>query len=79
MENFRVARRRLRFGMLPAGRQSTNSIDSTILCRPRRAGARKRSLSEKDGKLAQKLGQLLPFIAVLPQECRGQLAYVGAT
>ena len=30
--------------------------------------------SEKDAKLAQKLGQLQPFTAVFPQECMGQLA-----
>ena len=30
--------------------------------------------SEKDAKLAQKLGQLQPFIAAFPQECMGQLA-----
>ena len=35
--------------------------------------------SEKDAKLAQKLGQLQPFIAVFPQECIGQLAYFGPT
>ena len=29
----------------------------------------------KDAKLAQKLGQLQPFIAAFPQECMGQLAY----
>ena len=29
--------------------------------------------SEKDAKLAQKLGQLQPFIAVLPQECMANL------
>jgi ankyrin repeat protein len=34
---------------------------------------------EKDTKLAQKLGQLQPFIAVLPQECMDQLAYFGPT
>jgi hypothetical protein len=33
--------------------------------------------SEKGTKLAQKLGQLQPFIAVSPQECMGQLAYFG--
>ena len=33
--------------------------------------------SEKDAKLAQKLGQLQPFIAVFPQECVGQLASFG--
>ena len=30
--------------------------------------------SKQDAKLAQKLGQLQPFIAVLPQECMDQLA-----
>jgi len=35
--------------------------------------------SEKDVKLAQKLGQLPPFLAVLPQECMGQLASFGPT
>jgi hypothetical protein len=34
---------------------------------------------EKDAKLAQKLGQLHPFIAVFPQECMGKLAYFGPT
>jgi hypothetical protein len=33
--------------------------------------------SEKDAKLAQKLGQLQPPIAVLPEECMGQLASFG--
>ena len=33
--------------------------------------------SEKDAKLAQKLGQLQSFIAAFPQECMGQLASVG--
>ena len=35
--------------------------------------------SEKDAKLAQKLGQLQPFIAVFPHACMGQLASVGPT
>jgi hypothetical protein len=35
--------------------------------------------SEKDAKLAQNLGQLQPFIDVLPQECMGQLASFGPT
>jgi hypothetical protein len=34
---------------------------------------------EKDTRLAQKLGQLQPFIAVFPQECMGQLASFGPT
>ena len=29
---------------------------------------------EKDAKLAQKLGQLQPFVPAFPQECMGQLA-----
>ena len=36
-------------------------------------------ISEKDTKLAQKLGQLQPFIAVFPPERVGQLASVGPT
>ena len=35
--------------------------------------------SEKDAKLAQKLGQLQPFLAEFPQECAGQLASFGPT
>ena len=35
--------------------------------------------SEKDAELAQKLGQLQPFIAALPQDCMGQLACFGPT
>ena len=35
--------------------------------------------SEKDTKLAQKLDQLQPFIAVLPQECMGQRASFAPT
>ena len=38
-----------------------------------------RPQSEKDAKLAQKLGQLQHFLAVLPQECMGQLASFGPT
>ena len=37
----------------------------------------KKLSSEKDAKLAQKLGQLQPFIAVFPVECVGQLASFG--
>jgi hypothetical protein len=36
-------------------------------------------ISEQDAKLAQKLGQLQPFLAVFPQECMGQLASFGPT
>jgi hypothetical protein len=35
--------------------------------------------SEKDAKLAQKLGQLHPFLAVFPQYCVGQLGSFGPT
>ena len=38
-----------------------------------------RESSEKATKLAQKLGQLQPFIAVFRQECMGQLASFGPT
>jgi hypothetical protein len=34
---------------------------------------------EKDAMLAQKLGQLQPYITVFPQECMGQLASFGPT
>jgi hypothetical protein len=45
----------------------------------RRPGEVRGRPSEKDAKLAQKLGQLQPFLAVLPQECMGQLAHFGPT
>jgi hypothetical protein len=35
--------------------------------------------SEKDAELAQKLGQLQPFLAVSPPECADQLASFGPT
>jgi hypothetical protein len=35
--------------------------------------------SEEDAELAQKLGQLQPFLAVFPQECMGQPASFGPT
>jgi hypothetical protein len=41
---------------------------------PLRAGL---GAGEKDAKLAQKLGQLQPFLAAFPQECVGQLASSG--
>jgi hypothetical protein len=44
---------------------------------PRRRGRPRPRPSEKDAKFAQKLGQLQPFIAVLPPECVGQLASFG--
>ena len=44
-----------------------------------RRGASHGSRGEKDAELAQKLGQLQPFVAVLPQECVCQLASSGPT
>jgi hypothetical protein len=38
-----------------------------------------RTEGEKNTKLAQKLDQLQPFIAVFPQDCIGQLASFGTT
>jgi hypothetical protein len=35
---------------------------------------RENDFSEKGALLAQKLGQLLPFLAVFPQECMGNAA-----
>jgi hypothetical protein len=46
---------------------------------PSAVGAPLLCTSENDAKLAQKLGQLQPFIAVLPQEYVGQLASAGPT
>jgi hypothetical protein len=34
---------------------------------------------KKDAELPQKLGRLQPFLAVVPQECTGQLAFFGPT
>jgi hypothetical protein len=34
---------------------------------------------EKGSKLAQKLGQLQPFLAIFPPECTGQLSSSGPT
>ena len=48
-------------------------------CYRGRAAAWRCRKSEKDAKLAQKLGQLQPFIAVFPQQCMGQLASSGTT
>jgi hypothetical protein len=51
---------------------------------PARLGARRHQPDdgdggERDAELAQKSGQLPPFIAVFPQECTGQLAPSGPT
>ena len=43
------------------------------LARGAREAEPKPRQSEKDAKLAQKLGRLQPFLAVFPQECMGQL------
>jgi hypothetical protein len=40
-------------------------------------GSAQRRTSEQDAKLAQKLGQLQPFIAVFPQECWANLQLLG--
>jgi hypothetical protein len=37
------------------------------------------ALREKDARLAQKLGQLQPFVAVFSQGCTGQLGPLGPT
>ena len=44
-----------------------------------RARTRRAPSSEKDAELAQKLGQLQPFLAVFPQEFVGQRASFGPT
>ena len=44
--------------------------------RPRAAAMQ---AGEKDAKLAQKLGQLQPLMAISPQECMGQLPSFGPT
>jgi hypothetical protein len=43
-------------------------------CSPMRLVRARMRRSEKDAKLAQKLGQLRLFVAVFSQECTGQLA-----
>ena len=42
-----------------------------------RLHAAERRPSKRDAKLAQKLGRLQPFIAVLPQECMANLHLLG--
>jgi hypothetical protein len=44
---------------------------------PVASAARTLEKTEKDTELAQNLGRLQPFLAVLPQECIGQLASFG--
>jgi hypothetical protein len=73
-------RPRSRRRALPARRASAESQAG-----PRAGGrftdcgvwAHTRGASEKDAKLAQKLGQLQPFMVVFPQECMGQFASFG--
>jgi hypothetical protein len=65
-----------------AERQASKLVDgdtcprpTTGLLRRREEGRRRPALgaaSEKDAKLAQKLDQLQPFVAVFPQGCTGQ-------
>jgi hypothetical protein len=52
---------------------SLTSIE--LLCGGRVGEWGGRTLCEKGAKLAQKLGQLQPVIAVFPRECMGQRAY----
>ena len=60
--------------------EARNVPPTPIATRPRTAPRESKFLpSGKESKLAQKLGQLHPFIAVLPQECMGQLASFGPT
>ena len=61
--------------LLHAASDQYGSADVEI----RDLGGRGRVHSEKDAKLAQKLGQLQLFIAVFPQESMGQLAFFGPT
>jgi hypothetical protein len=49
---------------------SVISMPPCIFCTDNRS-------SKKDAKLAQKLGQLQPFIAVFPQECMANLHLLG--
>jgi hypothetical protein len=63
-----------------AGRRRTAAATSPAwrpTCRASATGAR--CLSARDAELAQKLDQLQPFVAVIPQECTGQLAFFGPT
>jgi hypothetical protein len=61
----------------PAGCASS---DADPFCRTGKpAPAINHDASEKAAKLAQKLGQLQPFVAVFLQECTGQLASFGPT
>ena len=68
-----------RFGIQAEARRRWCSVCSTAYPSAvylRRTGApnKPRRSSEKDAKLAQKLGQRQPFRAAFPQECMGQLA-----
>jgi hypothetical protein len=60
-------------------RPSQDSEDGADVSRRRPRAAPRRLPGEKDTKLAQKLGQLQPSIAVLSQEGMGQLASFGPT
>jgi hypothetical protein len=59
-------------GQSAAGEQAHQNADVVLRDRAGR-------LSEKDAKLAQKLVQFQPFVAVLTQECMGQLSSLGPT
>jgi hypothetical protein len=58
----------------PAGGRGAQRVLRQSL---RRAGGHLPVQGETDAKSVQKSGQLQPFIAVFPQECMGQLAYLG--
>jgi hypothetical protein len=53
------------------GRGASRVAGCNVRGADRRAG--RGAASEKDTKLAQKLGQLKPFLAAFPEECMGQL------
>jgi hypothetical protein len=54
-------------------------VHSTVCIVLGQSSLREADPAEKDAKLAQKLGQLQPLIAVLAPECAGQLASFGPT
>ena len=61
-------------GQSAAGEQAHQNADGDVVLRDRTG-----RLSEKDANLAQKLAQFQPFVAVLTQECKGQLPSFGPT
>ena len=61
------------------GRRDPRQRDDGLAPRHARRRRERGRASENDAKLAQKLGQLQPSIAVFPPENMGQLAYFGPT